>query len=175
MNRDQKEALISEFQQKFSEAKAAILTDPSGLSVEDITELRKKLRPTHCELKVMKNTLAKRALAGTVYQEVESHFQGPVAVAFGFGDPVASTKVLFKFSETQKKLKIKIGVIEGNVLDVKGIQTVASLPSREALLGNLLRGLQSPLYGLVGTLNQILQKFAYVLSAVKDKKEGSDQ
>lgn len=175
MNRDQKEVLVSEFHQKFLEAKSAILADPSGLSVEDITDLRKKLRPTQCELKIMKNTLALRAIKGTVYQEMESHFQGPVVVAFGFGDPVASTKVLFNFSETKKKLKIKMGVIEGNVLDIKGIQTVASLPSREALLGNLLRGLQSPLNGFVGTLNQILQKFACVLSAVKDKKEGSDQ
>jgi ribosomal protein L10 len=150
----------------------AILTEYSGLTVEELTTLRRQLRQSRCEFKVVKNTLAKRAISGTAFQALQSHFQGPVAVAFGFSDPVASTKVLTKFSEGQEKLKIKVGVIEGQVLDLKGIQSVASLPSREVLLGQLLNRMQFPLYGTVGSLSQLLRKFVFALSAVKEKRDG---
>ncbi|HEX9756811.1 MAG TPA: 50S ribosomal protein L10 [Nitrospiria bacterium] len=174
MNREQKNTLVSEFNQKFLEANLAILTDYSGLTVEEFTSLRRELRPNQCEFRVVKNTLAKRALTGTPFEDAQAHLKGPVAVAFGFGDPVASTKILSKFSKTQKKLKIKFGIIEGQVLDSKGVETVASLPSREVLLGLVVNRMQSPIYGMVGVLSQLVKKFGYVLSAVKEKKEGEN-
>jgi len=172
VKREEKEEVISEFNRKFSEAKMAILTEYSGLTVEELTTLRRQLMQNRCELRVVKNTLAKRAISGTAFQSIESHFQGPVAVAFGFSDPVAPTKVLAKFSEGQEKLKIKVGVVEGQILDLKGIQRIASLPGRKVLLGQLLGRMQFPLYGAVGTLSQLLRKFAFALSAVKEKREG---
>jgi len=172
LNREQKNTLVSEFNQKFSEAKLAIFTDYSGLTVEEFTALRRELRPNQCEFRVVKNTLAKRALAGTSFEGVQTYLKGPVAVAFGFGDPVASTKILSKFSGTQKKLKIKLGIIEGQILDPKGVEAIASLPSRDVLLGQVISRMQSPLYGVVVVLNQLLQKFGYALSAVKEKREG---
>ena len=172
MNREQKNTLVSEFNRKFSEANLAIFADYNGLTVEEFTALRRELRPHQCEFRVVKNTLAKRALVGTSFEEeVQTYLKGPIAVAFGFGDPVASTKILSKFSGTQKKLKIKLGIIEGQLLDPKGVEAIASLPSRDVLLGQVVNRMQSPLYGMVVVLNQLLQKFGYALSAVKEKRE----
>jgi len=138
--------------------------------------LRRLLRGVKAELKVVKNTLAVLASEGTPMAGVKEHFKGALSVAIGYDDPALPAKILRDFiakEKRDKKMRITVGMVEGNVFDAARIKAVAELPSRQVLLSQLLGGLQGPLSGLVGTLTGILGNFVGVLIAIKDKpKEG---
>lgn len=170
MKRDEKEKQIEELREKFSTAKVGILTEYAGLTVEDMTAIRRKLRTAKGELRVVKNTLAVRAAAGTPFGEASSAFVGPIAVALGYGDPVPTTKVVNDFSEEKDNFKIKIGVIEGRVIDSKDIKYVAKLPGKETLIAHFVSQLQAPVTGLVFVLQGVLQQFVGVLESIREKK-----
>lgn len=170
--KDEKEKIIQDLHEKFSKAKLAVLAEYAGLQVEALREIRNKLRGVGGEFKVVKNTLAKRALSGTSLTGIEHHFQGPIAVIIGYDDPVVAAKVLKEFADREEKLKIKIGILEGRPLDRQGLRTVAGLPSRERLRADLVRRLHSPMANLVGELKGVIRKFVFVLEAVKQKKTG---
>jgi len=173
MEKAVKEQLVTDLQQKFSTAKGFFVTDYSGLNVAQVTELRRKLRESSIEYKVVKNTLARLALNNLGYQGLDEHFLGPTAVAYAFKDPAAPAKIIEEFLKSHRELQkpeIKIGVIEKQVLSAADMKDIVNLPSRETLIAMLLGGLNAPISGFVGVLNSLLTKLVLVLKAVEEKK-----
>lgn len=170
MNREEKQKQVDELRNKFNSATVAILTEFSGLTVEEMTDLRRKLRSAGAELRVVKNTIAFRAAEGTALIDVRDGFEGPTAVTFGYGDPVPATKVIQEFSEQQGLLKLKKGVVEGRAVDSSQIKKMAKLPGREVLLASLVAQIQAPLVGLVYALEWNLQQLVGTLESIKEKK-----
>jgi large subunit ribosomal protein L10 len=173
MNKTEKSAEIQEITDRFNKASAVILSEYAGLNGENLRQLRMAVRKARGEFKVMKNTLVQIAIENSVYKPIQSYFEGPIGVVFCYDDPISSIKSAKEFSEKQKTFKIKGGMMEGKVLDIHGIQAVASLPGRPVMIAQLLSRMQSPLFGFVGTLNGVLSKFVYALNAVKGKKEAA--
>ena len=170
--REEKKQAVEELHKKFSTSKVAILVEFTGLSVSEITDLRNDLRKAKGELKVVKNTLARRAVEGTGLSGSVDAFTGPIAVTFGYEDPVSPVKVLKKFgSKVKGKTKLKVGIVEGVLVDTDEINRVADLPSKEVLLSTLVGRLQSPMTGLVMGLQGIIRQVVYVLSAIQEKKQ----
>lgn len=175
MKKEEKATAVAELHEKFSRAKLAVMTECSGLPVNDITELRKQLRGAKAEFRVVKNTLAARAVDGTTLVEAKPYFKGPLALMIGYDDPVLPTKILWDFIKGEKreeKIKIAIGVLDGKLVQPAQIVAVASLPSKPVLLAMLLSTMQGPVRGLVYTLNGVLGKFVRVLAAIQGTKKG---
>jgi large subunit ribosomal protein L7/L12 len=177
MRKEEKTEAIAELREKFSRARVALLTECTGLEGHEVTELRRQLRGAGAELKVVKNTLAILASEGTPLSVAKDHFRGPLSVAIGYNDPALPAKVLRDFiakEKRDKKMRITVGVVEGNLLDAARVKAVADLPPRNALLSLLLASLQGPLAGLAGTMSGIVVKFVGTLIAIKEKpKEDS--
>ena len=175
MKKEEKATAVAELHEKFSRAKLAVMTECSGLPVNDITELRKQLRGAKAEFRVVKNTLAARAVDGTTLVEAKPYFKGPLALMIGYDDPVLPTKILWDFIKGEKreeKIKIAIGVLDGKLVQPAQIMAMASLPSKPVLLAMLLSAMQGPVRGLVYTLNGVLEKFVRVLAAIQGTKKG---
>ena len=175
MKREEKQKQITELHEKFNTATIAILAEYKGLNVAEMTELRHQLHSVDAELRVVKNTLAMRAAEGTRLSDAKSSFEGPVAVALGYADPVAPTKIIKEFADKKEQLRIKLGVIEGRVIDASKLKAVAKLPKREVLLANLVGQLEAPLRGVVLCLEGVLRNFLLTLEALKTKKAASNQ
>ena len=177
MRKEEKTQAIAELREKFSRARVAFLAECTGLEGHEVTELRRQLRGAGAELKVVKNTLAVLASEGTPLSVAKDHFRGPLSVAIGYDDPALPAKVLRDFiakEKRDKKMRITVGVVEGNLLDAARVKAVADLPSRNVLLSMLLAGLQGPLAGLAGTMSGIVGKFVGTLIAIKGQpKEDS--
>jgi large subunit ribosomal protein L7/L12 len=175
MKKEEKATAVAELHEKFSRAKLAVMTECSGLPVNDITELRKQLRGAKAEFRVVKNTLAARAVDGTTLIEAKPYFKGPMALLIGYDDPVLPTKILRDFIKGEKreeKIKISAGVLDGKLVQAAQITAVASLPSKPVLLSMLLSTMQGPVRGLVYTLNGVLGQFVRVLAAIQGTKKG---
>lgn len=172
MARPEKEAAISEIQQKFSISKSVILADYRGLNVAEVTELRKKLREAGVDYKVAKNTLTSRAAKAANIDGLDQFLSGPTALAFGINDVVIPAKILADFAKDHKKLELKGGVLEGKVISLAAVKDLANLPSREALLGQVAGVLQAPLRGLAIVLSGPLRKAAYAVEAIRKQKAG---
>jgi len=175
MKKEEKATAVAELHEKFSRAKLAVMTECSGLPVNDITELRKQLRGAKAEFRVVKNTLAARAVDGTTLVEAKPYFKGPLAMMIGYDDPVMPTKILRDFIKGEKreeKIKIAIGILDGKLVQPAQIVAVASLPAKPVLLAMLLSAMQGPVRGLVYTLNGVLGKFVRVLAAIQGTKKG---
>ncbi len=168
--KQEKIKVVQELHEKFGRAGAVILTEYKGLDVAQLTTLRNRLRNSGAEYKVVKNTLARRASEGTAVHKIEGHFSGATGVVISYEDVVAPVKILSEYVGKLEPFKIKVGVFEGIVLDPVRIKEVANMPSREVLLGKALGSIASPLYGLAATLQGVLGKLVYVLSAVKEAK-----
>jgi len=169
LDKEEKKDAIDELHEKFSRAKAAVITGYSGINVEQITELRSKLRKAHVEYRVVKNTLARKAAEGTGLEPLKDYFVGPVGIALGYDDVVAPAKVLFEFSKTQDKLMLKIGVLDGKLLKQADIKALANLPSLNTLRGKIVGLLQAPPSRVVGVLAAPGGQIARVLKAKADK------
>lgn len=169
--REAKAQTVNELKEYFSRSAAAILTDYRGLKVAEITQLRRRLREAGVQYKVVKNTLVRRATAELGLQELGSYLEGPTAIAFGFEDPIGAAKILTEFAKGNKNLQLKAGVLEGRVIDLKGLQALAELPSRQELLAKVLGGMQAPLYGLANVLASLPRNLVYVLEAIRKQKE----
>jgi len=175
MKKEDKATAIAELHEKFSRAKLAVMTECSGMEVNHITELRRQLRGIKAEFKVVKNTLAARAVEGTQLAPAKPHFKGPLAVMIGYDDPAVATKVLRDFIKAEKrdeKMKITVGVLDGNLLQAEQLLAVASLPSKAVLLSMLLSAMQGPARGLVYALSGLLRGLVGVLAAIQDKRKG---
>lgn len=165
-SRAQKEALCGELHEKFGKATVAIFTHFSGIPVEDLRVLRREIRNAGGEFRVVKNSVARRAAQGTDIALASSAFEGPVAVTLGYGDPILPAKVLSAFVKKTEKLRIRGGVVEGRACEAAQIVSIASLPSREVLLGRLVSRLNAPPTQLAQSLQAIIASFARGLSAV---------
>ena len=153
-----KAPIIDEIKGYVDKASAAVLVDYRGLTVEEDTRLRKALREAGVVYKVYKNTYLKRAFEGSVFTELNQHLEGPTAIAFGIEDATAPARVLAEFAKKAPKLEFKGGVVEGVYYDVKGLEKVAQIPSRETLISKLLGSLQSPVANMARVLKQIAEK-----------------
>ena len=153
-----KAPIVEEISEKIKTAHAAVLVDHRGLTVEQDTQLRRQLREAGVNYKVYKNTMMKRAFEGTDYDKLDSLLDGPSALALAEDDVTAPARVLVKFAKTADKLEIKGAVIEGEFYDVKGVEELASVPSREELLGRLFGSWKSPITNFARVLNQIAEK-----------------
>ncbi|MGE5808398.1 MAG: 50S ribosomal protein L10 [Nitrospirota bacterium] len=169
MNKQEKKETIDELHEKFARAKTAVITGYTGINVEQITELRSKLRKSQVEYRVVKNTLARRAVQGTGLEPLKDYFVGPVGIALGFDDVVAPAKVLFEFNKTQEKLQLKIGVLDGKLLQQADIKALATLPSLNSLRGKIIGLLQAPASRMVGVLAPPGGQIARVLKAKAEK------
>lgn len=172
MARPEKEKKIQDLTEKFRSAKAVYLTDFTGLDVIKATELRKKLREASVEYRVVKNTLAQLAAKNAGCDLLLDYLTGPTGLAFGIKDPIIPAKILTEFSKDNEKLRVKVGLMEGRIYDPREVKQLASLPSREELLAQVLSGLQSPISGFVGVLGGLLQKLVGTLDAIAKQKEG---
>ena len=178
MRKDLKGPAIAELHEKFSRAKVALLTETVGLTSNEATELRRQLRGANAELKVVKNTLAMLAADGTPMAGVKEHFKGALSVAIGYDDPALPAKILRDFiakEKRDKKMRITVGMVDGNVLDAARIKAVAELPSRPVLLAMLLSAMQGPVRGIMFTLSGVIRKFIGVIVAVQEKKKGEGE
>lgn len=172
MDRIEKSATVEELKTVLAGATVAMLADPRGLTVSELTELRAMLRPQGVTLQVVKNTLARLATTGTEFQELRPYLVGPTAIVYGKGDPTAPAKLLAAFIKTKPTLQVKAGFAEGRVLAGLEAMALADLPSREVLAARLVGIMQSPLRGLATVLNGPLRSFLMVLEAVRRQKEG---
>jgi large subunit ribosomal protein L10 len=172
LNKDNKQQLISEMQEKLNNAKAVFLADFRGMNVTQATNLRDELRKAAVEYKVVKNTLLELASRGTDKESLSSHYVGPTAIALSYDDPVAAAKVLTRCAkEQQATFRLKAGVLSGKIISVAEIQALADLPSREVLLAKLLGSLNAPVTNFVGTLAAVPGSFVRVLDALRAKKQ----
>ena len=175
MKKEEKATAVAELTEKFGRARLAIVTECAGLSVNQVTELRKQLRGAKAEYKVVKNTLAIRAAEGTTLSGLKSHLKGPTGVVIGYDDPVLPTKILRDFIAAEKreeKIRITLGVLEGKVVQPAELAAVAKLPKKEVLIAMLLSAMQGPIRGVVYTLHAVLSKFVRVIAAIEDKRKG---
>lgn len=162
---------VEELNDKFKRIKSAVFTDLTGLNVPQVTELRRRLRDSSAEFKVVKNSLALRASKGTGFEKLSEYFLGPTSIAFSYEDVLVPAKIIIGYSKEQPNLKIKGGFIEGKKIEIKKIEELAKLPSREVLVSILLAGFQSPIGGLVYTLEGILRSFLSTLEGIKKLKK----
>lgn len=171
MDRRTKEQVVSELQVKLKEANLGILTSFSKMNVEKMETLRKALRKSNAELKVVKNTLLNIAAKDTAFSILADHFKWPIAVVLSYKDPVEPTKALIDFAKKNPELEIKVGVLDGKILDKSDITSLAELPSREVLLGKLVSVMAAVPTSLVTVLSGVPRNFVQVLNAYCDKKQ----
>jgi large subunit ribosomal protein L10 len=172
MKRTDKDAFVDELQEKLGGASAFYLTDFTGLSVKQITQLRVRLRKSGVEYVVVKNTLAKRALQGLELPDVASFFSGATGVAIGREDAVAAAKVLTEFArEFNDRPALKVAVVERREYSPEQVKALATLPPREVLLAQIAGGLQAPMARLAGGMSQLLAGFARAVDALRQQRE----
>ena len=152
-----KQPIVDEIANSIKDAQAVVLVNYSGLTVEQDTILRKELREAGVHYKVYKNTMMKRAFAGTALESLTKDLDGTNAIAISKDDATAPARIIAKFAKTAPKLEMVSGVVEGNYYDKAGMEALANVPSREELLGKLLGSIQSPIANLAHVLNQIAE------------------
>ena len=170
MPREDKIEMVEELTEQVKSADALILTDYRGLDVKQITALRKKLREAGAEYRVVKNTLLKRAASDISGPELDRLLEGPTAVAFVHGDPVAIARAVSDYIREHKMPALKGGYVEGSLLDAVRVEQLSKIPPKQVLYAQLLGSMQSPITGLVGTLQAMVSNLVYTLQAVADKK-----
>ena len=153
-----KQPVVAEIAELLDGAKTAVVVDYRGLTVEQDTQLRKQLREAGVTYKVYKNTMIRFAAKGTKFEAVEPNLEGPTALAVSKEDATAPARILAEFAKKADKLEIKGGVVEDTYYDAKGMQVIATIPSREVLLGRLLGSMQSPIANFARVIKQIAEK-----------------
>ena len=172
LNRQEKAIVIEEVSAQLVGAQSVVVAEYRGLDVATVTVLRKTARESGVYLRVLKNTLARRALANTPFEALSEQLTGPLIYGIS-KDPVGAAKVLSAFGKTNEKLVIKAGALPNSVLDANGVKALATMPSREELLSKLLGTMQAPVTQFVRTLNEVPTKFVRGLAAVRDQKQAA--
>jgi len=170
LNIEGKKEVVAEISARLAKAQAVVLAEYRGLPVEDITVLRSQARASGVYLRVLKNTLARRAVQGTPFEKLADKMVGPLAYGIS-EDPVAAAKVLSAYAKGNEKLVIKAGAMPNVLMTAKEVGQLASMPSRQELLAKLLGTMQAPVATFVRTLNEVPTKFVRALAAVRDQKE----
>ena len=169
---EQKQAVVSEIAAQLAKAQAVIVAENRGLPVEVVTGLRAKARKSGLYLRVLKNTLARRAVKGTPFEKLAEQMSGPLMYGIA-QDPVAGAKVLAEFAKDNELFVLKGGAMADAVMSVKDVKALATMPSREELLARLVGTLQAPIAKLVRTMNEVPARFVRTLAALKDQREKS--
>lgn len=159
-NRQLKEAKVVEIKEKLEKAQSVVLASYQGLTVEEDTTLRKSLREAGVEYKVYKNSLVILAAKELGIEGVAEHLEGPVSIAFGYEDATAPARILFDFAKSHKKLELKAGIVDSVIYNKEQVEKLATIPSKEVLIAKLLGSFKAP-----------LSNVAYLLNAIKEKKE----
>ena len=169
---DKKKAVVAEISAQVAKAKAIVVAEYRGLEVGHMTELRAKARKSGVYLRVLKNTLARRAVEGTPFAGLSQHIKGPLVYGIS-PDPIATAKVLDEFARANEKLVIRAGAMPNAVISAREVAALASMPSREELLAKLLGTMQAPIAKFARTLNEVPARFVRTLAAVRDKQQAA--
>jgi len=174
--RPEKQQAVAELKEAMGKAKSVVFADNNGLTVAQVTKLRRELRAAGGELKVAKNTLIGIAARELGIEGLDQYLHGPTTVAFSYEDEAAVAKKIREVfaKERDPKFVVKAGILEGKVIDAAGVKALADLPSREVLLAQVLAGIQAPLQGVAGAINGLLASFAYALDARIRQLEGAE-
>jgi len=170
LNLEQKQAVVGEIAAQLGKAQSAIVAEYRGLDVGAVTELRSRARKAGLYLRVLKNTLARRAVKGTPFEKLSEQMVGPLMYSIS-QDPVAGAKVLQAFAKENEKFVIRGGAMPNQLMSVTEVKALAALPSRDELLAKLVGTMQAPIAKFVRTLNEVPGKFARTVAAVRDEKE----
>jgi large subunit ribosomal protein L10 len=171
LNLEQKQAVVSEIAAQLGSAQSVIVAEYRGLNVAAVTDLRAKARKSGLYLRVLKNTLARRAVKGTPFEKLSEQMIGPLMYSIS-QDPVAGAKVLSAFAKDNDKFVIRGGAMPNVLMSVTDVKALAMLPSRDELLAKLMGTLQAPVATLVRTMNEVPGRFVRTLAAVRDAKAG---
>ncbi|OWT63622.1 50S ribosomal protein L10 [Candidimonas nitroreducens] len=172
LNRQEKAVVIEEVAAEIAKAQSIVIAEYRGLDVASVTVLRKTARESGVYLRVLKNTLVRRAVSGTPFEGMSEQLTGPLIYGIST-DPVSAAKVLAGFAKSNDKLVLKGGALPNNVLSLDGVKALATMPSRDELLSKLLGTMQAPIAQFVRTLNEVPTKFARGLAAVRDQKQAA--
>jgi len=170
LNLDEKKAVVAEVSAEVAKAQAMVVAEYRGLAVGNMTDLRREARKSGVYLRVLKNTLARRAVEGTPFSGLSQHMTGPLVYGIS-PDPVATAKLMHEFAKSNVKLVIRAGAMPNAVISASEIMALAVLPSRDELLSKLLGTMQAPIAQFVRTLNEVPSRFVRTLAAIRDKKE----
>jgi large subunit ribosomal protein L10 len=173
LNLEDKKALVAEVAEVAAKAQSVVAAEYRGLTVSQMTELRAKARKSGVYMRVVKNTLARKALAGTSFEAVGPKLKGPLVLAFSKDDPGAAARVVKDFAKANEKLVATLVSLGGQVLSAKDLEAVASLPTREQALSMLLGTLKAPSQKLVSTIAAVPSKLVRTLAAVRDQKQAA--
>ena len=168
---EDKKAIVAEVNEAAGQALSAVLADYRGLTVEEITDVRKKARESGVYLKVIRNTLARRAVEGTEFECLTDAFVGPTMVAFSQEDPGSAARLLKDCAKEYEALEVKALSIGGQLLEAGDIDRVAKLPTRDEALATLMSVMQAPIVKLARTFNEVPAKVTRVVAAVRDQKQ----
>lgn len=174
LTRRQKEELVEGYQKGLAKAPHVFLVDYKGVTVTQVSELRRKIREVGGHYEVVKNRLVLRAIGGEALEELKGDFQGPTAVAFCGDDPVGLAKAVTDFAKDVPAIELKGGLLEGQPIAAEEVKEIAQMPSREELLTRLVFLLQSPISSFVKTLAALPRQFVVVLEQVRQQKEDTD-
>jgi large subunit ribosomal protein L10 len=172
LSKQEKAVKIDQVCAMVAQAKAIVVAEYRGLDVESITRLRRQARGQGVQLRVLKNTLARRAVTGTPFAGLSDHLVGPLVYGMGT-DPVAVAKVLSSFAKDNEKLVVKAGAMADFVMDGKAVKALATMPSREQLLAKLMATMQAPAAQFVRTLNEVPSRLVRTLAAVRDARQAA--
>ncbi|MCX7770057.1 MAG: 50S ribosomal protein L10 [Proteobacteria bacterium] len=170
MKKEIKPIIVQNLKSRYEKATLSILLKNKGLTVAEMTDLRKKMKSVNVEVKVAKNTLSKIAVKETPYSNLTNYFEGPIVTLWAYNDPVVPAKMLSSFLKEQQKAEFVAGAIKEKIISDKDLNVLATLPSREELLAKMLGSLKSPMNGLVNVLAGVPRSFLNVLNAIKEKK-----
>jgi large subunit ribosomal protein L10 len=171
MKKEEKTQIIAEVLDKVQKAKSMFFTDFTGMTVAQASELRSELRKSGVDYKVVKNTLAKRALTDVGgYESVFQYLAGPTGIAFGYDDPTAPAKVLKKFRDKHEKPGVKVCMVEKQLFVGSQLDDIAKLPSRSEMIAAILGSLQSPIAGIAGAISAVMRDLVGVIEAIEKKK-----
>jgi len=173
LNRREKEQVVSDLQKQIEQVRAVVLTNFRGLNVDQMNQLRQRLREEKISYNVVKNTMIRLASKGTGLEKLDDYFDGPTAIALSYGDPIPLAKILMEFQKTQPALEIKAGLIEGKVTSSEEVKALASMPAREVLFGQILGGIQMTGTEVAGALLSVLQQVVSVIEARADQLAAS--
>src|SRR5512143_1085875 len=171
MNRSEKDQIIAAVKEKIERAGGLYFADFTGITVEEVNELRREFRKANIDYTVVKNTLARKALERVAgYDSVAAKLVGPTAIAFAYDDPVAPAKIIKKYREKNEKLKLKACVIERQLFDGSELDRIAKLLTKAELMAGIIGSIQAPISGIVGAINAVMRDLVGVIDAIEKQK-----